>query len=84
MNPDIFKSDNVAKLCPVSYRAINHYGVTMRIGLISHLLGLISGLVACLQVNLAMLTLLHCDLEKQINFIISHYLLCRFSLVFAS
>ena len=28
-------------------------------------LGLISSLVACIEVNLAMLTLLHCDLESK-------------------
>ena len=28
VNPDIFDSDDVAKWCPVSYRAINQYGGT--------------------------------------------------------
>ena len=46
-----------------------------RVGSVSHLLGLISSLVTCMQVNLAMLTVLHCDLERQINFIISPYIL---------
>ena len=27
-NPDIFKSDDIAKLCPVFYRTINQYGST--------------------------------------------------------
>ena len=40
-----------AKSCPVSYRTINQYG-----GTISLLLGLISSPVACMHVNLAMLT----------------------------
>ena len=27
-NPDIFRSDDIAKLCPVFYRTINQYGST--------------------------------------------------------
>ena len=51
--------DDVAKSCPVSYRTINQYG-----GTISLLLGLISSLVACMHVNLAMLTV-HLNYVKQ-------------------
>ena len=28
VNPDIFKSDDLANLCPVSYRTVNQYGGT--------------------------------------------------------
>ena len=75
VNPDIFESDDVAKSCP-EYANM----AKQRVGSVSHLLGLISSIVTCMQVNLAMLTVLHCDFERQINFIISPYILKVFFL----
>ena len=63
VNPDISKSDDVAKSCP---KVPNNKPIRrgQRVGLVSLPLGLISRLVACMQVNLAMLTV-HLNYVKQ-------------------
>ena len=61
-----------SKIGPVSYWTINQYGGATRRPSFSSSWTLFKS-CTCMQVNLAMLTVLLCDLEKQINIIIGPY-----------